>query len=585
MFPIAMHTLAPGAGIGEITWPEGLLAAGGAVAIVLLVRQLWWAQRVYALELAEQARLVAEEQERTSQSYAEREVIIKESQAKSEMLATLSRETRAHLNGIIGSADLMLDQSLGPDQREHLARLRASAESLHRSLNDVLDYSSIETGQIQIAQAPFELRQPLIEVVETLSPIAQLKGLDMVLIIAPDAPAVVSGDAARMRQILLNLMANAVKFTASGRIVLRVELPQGSAAASRQGGTWVHFSVSDTGVGIPEELRATIFERLGDSDTTSARKFGGSGLELAISKRLVELMGGQIGARSLPEGGLEFWVVLPLGVEQSPAPPGPGAFDGLHVAVLDELAASRVATTAMLSRMGVDHDATDTLAKAAVSLREAAQAGSRELALVVDESIVKAAGDSFARALAADPALKSARIVVLSRNPEGREETGYGFTPAAVLRRPLLRSEVLGPALRAPQESGTLSPSIRAPRVLVVDDDEISRTVSSQLLKRLGCAVELAASGADAVARARKEQFDLIFMDCQMPEMDGFETTGRIRAATQGTTPPIVALTANISDQDRKKCFDAGMCDFVGKPVRKADLMRALKRWAQPVPA
>jgi len=185
----------------------------------------------------------------------DRDALARESQAKSEMLATLSREIRSHLNGIIGSADLMFDQSLKPPQREHLATLRASAESLHQSLNDVLDYSSIETGQLQIASAPFDLQQPLIEVVETLSPLALLKKLELVLIVAPDVPRHVTGDAARVRQILFNLMSNAVKFTARGRVVLRVELSQGSVATSTSGATWLHFSVSDTGTGIPRRCR------------------------------------------------------------------------------------------------------------------------------------------------------------------------------------------------------------------------------------------------------------------------------------------------------------------------------------------
>jgi len=594
MFPPPPPMPCLGAVIAETNWLGGLTAAMGTGAI-LLVWQLRRAQRLYALELAEQSRQVAEEQEKASQAHQETQAVVRESQAKSEMLATLSREIRAHLNGVIGSADLMLDHALKPEQREHLTRLRASAESLHKSLNDVVDYSSIETGQIQIGLAPFDLRQPLIELMENLSPRALLKGLELVLIVAPDTPVLVSGDAARLRQVLLNLVANAIEFTTSGRVVLRVELPPGSSAVSRQGATWLHFSVSDTGAGIPEEMQATIFDRYGASDSASVRKFGGSGLELAVSKRLVELMGGRIGTRSLPEGGSEFWVVLALPTDRqqelvASAPP-----EGLHVVVLDDLAAARVAASAMLARLGIDHDATDTLAKAAVSLREAMEAEARELVLLLDESILNDQEEGFARVLAEDPTLQSTRIVLMSRNPDEVLAPGLAFPVAAVLRKPLLRSDVLLEALRAAPGAGVLRTSSsrapfgfgdeskpvvrRGPHVLVVDDDEISRSISSQLLRRLGCVVELAVTGIKAVELARAARFDLIFMDCQMPEMNGFTATETIRAEAGNQAPPIVALTANISNADRDKCFAAGMCDFIGKPVHRAELARVLKRW------
>lgn len=587
--------------MGETDWFGAIAAIVAVGAIGLLSWQLWRAQRQYAEELAELFRQVTEEQEKTSQARQEKEALARESQAKSEMLATLSQEIRAHLNGIIGSADLMLDHSLKPNQREHLTTLRASAESLHQSLNDVLDYSSIETGQIQIGHAGFDLRQPLIEVVETLSPLALLKDLELVLIVAPDMPLLVSGDAARLRQVLLNLMSNAVKFTASGRVVLRVGLPPGSSAVSMQHPTWLHFSVSDTGAGIPDEMQATIFDRSAKSGPMSTRKFGGSGLELAISKRLVELMGGKIGARSLPEGGSEFWVDLALPADEVQARAATKRPDGLHVVVLDDLAASRVAVSAMLTRLGIDHDATDTLAEATVLLREAQEEEEeRELVLLLDESVAKEGGEGLARMLAEDATLRSTRIVLMSRDGDDVSTAGLNLPLTAVVRKPLLRSDVVLEALgkrrgtgaptvsssRAPFEAGGESkPAVRRePSVLLVDDDKISRSVSSQLLERLGCIVELAVNGTEAVERAQRTQFDLIFMDCRMPEMDGFEATVKIRASVGSKAPPIVALTANTSDPDRERCFAVGMCDFVSKPVHKTELARVLKRWVR-VPA
>jgi len=550
-------------------------------------------RRQYVEDLAEQLQEVGKAQELARKAAQEKEVVVLESQAKSELLATLSREIRANLNGIIGSADLMMDGALKSAQRAHLITLRASAETLHQSLNDVLDYSRLETGQIQIARASFDVRQPLIEVVEMLSPLALLKELELVLIVAADVPLQVTGDAARLRQILLNLMSNAVRFTASGRVGLRVETTPGGGAGSNAGGSWLHFTVSDTGSGIPEELQSTLFER-SPSDALSPRKFGSSGLQLVICKRLVDLMGGQIGARSLPEGGSEFWVALALPADptQPPTPPPP---DGLHVVVLDDLAAARVAASAMLSRLGIDQDATDTVAKAARLLRDAADAGAKDLVLLLDHSVARDNGDELARLAEPMSVALATRIVLMAHNPDEARTTATKFPVAAVVRKPLLRVETLLEALRAPagtrimppavspallEAGGEARPERRGPRVLAVDDDAISRSISLQLLERLGCEVQLALSGGQAIELARRFPFDVIFMDCEMPEMDGFTATERIRAEAGSKAPPIVALTANSSDADRQKCFAAGMCDFIGKPVRQAELARVVKRWA-----
>ena len=580
----------------EISGRTGAATVAGVAAVVIiavLAWQLWRTQRHYAHAMDEQARLLGEERERVNQALQEREVLARDSQGKSEMLATLSREIRANLNGIIGSADLMLDNAPTSQDREHLTTLRTSAESLHQSLNDVLDYSRIETGQIQIAQTPFDLRQPLIDVVEHLSPLAILKELELVLIVAPDVPVHVVGDPVRLRQILFNLMSNSVRFTTSGRVVLRVEL--GTGSGSKPGGQWMHFTVSDTGPRIPEESQATLFDRFAQSDRLSPRKVGGSGLELAVSKRLAELMGGRIGARNLPESGAEFWVVLPLPLDRASTPAPLQRVPGLHVVVLGDLAASRVAVSALLTRLGIDHDATDTPAKAVELLHDALDEEARELVLLLDESVAKRSEGELARLLAGDARLQSARVVLVARDPDGAVKSAHDLPVSAVVRKPLLRADVLIEAVRKPlggaatRVSGSRAPFERAgeprtparrgPCVLVVDDDEISRSVSSQLLARMGCVVEVAESGPQAIDRTRVAHYDLIFMDCQMPEMDGFAATREIRALTGESAPPIVALTANTTPKDRERCSAAGMCDFIDKPVRKAELLRVLKRW------
>ncbi len=597
MYATAVVRLPGGAILAQAGSPVGLVAAVGGVIIALLAWQLWRANRNYSLDLSEQAEQVAQEQEKARRALEEKEAVTRESQAKGEMLATLSHEIRAHLNGVIGSADLLLENSLKQQQRELVTTLRFSAESLHQSLNDVLEYSSIESGQIQIAQASFDLRQPLIEIMEQFSPQAALRGLELVLLVAPDVPTRVIGDAERLHQILLNLVANAVKFTDHGRIVLRVELPPGSMAPFKPGATWLHFSVSDTGRGIPAEMLGTIFNRFVPADS-SPRKFGGSGLELAISKRLVELLGGKIEARSLPDSGSEFLTALPLMADTTPAPLRVVPPAGLHVVVLDDLGAARIAASALFTRMGIDHDVTDSQTKAAGLLRDALDAGAQDLVLLLDESIARERTADLAKLVAPGSALDATRIVLMALDPETASHEVFEFRIAAMVRKPLMRADVVLTALtQEPGEGATVvtasappfgfagdvaATARLGPKVLVVDDDEISRSVTSQLLERLGCVVEKVVSGAEAIERVRRGGLDLIYMDCQMPELDGYATTERIRALPGLTPPPIVALTANTGVEDRKRCFAVGMCDFVGKPVRKAELTRTLKSWIRP---
>ena len=589
--------LSPDTPLAEAGWFDPVAVTLTACAVLILVWRLWRAQQDRLALVVESARELAMERERIALARQENAELTRENKTKSEMLATLSRDIRGHLNGIMGSADLLLDNSLKPRQREHLATLRASAESLHQSLNDVVDYSNLETGQIKIAHHSFDLRQPLTDVIETVSPLALLKDLEVVLIVEPDVPLHVNGDVTRLRQVLLNLASNAVRFTPKGRVVVRAALSPGADVTGLPDGSWLHFSVTDNGPGIPEGMHAGIFDRPTNSAVGSPRNFGAAGLELAIVKRLVELMGGKIGVRGLPEGGSEFWFVLSLPVDKVHSTTTHVNLPGLHVVVLDGLAAARIAVSSVLARLGVDHDATDTVAQAIEMLLDAVDAEASELVLLVEEEIILQVDAELAQALAAEPALRDVRIVLMSRDPENIGSSSLALPVTAVLRKPLLRAEALLDALRAkpggaivPPPSGSRPPfgaapvkpaGERRPRVLVVDDDNISRSVSSQLLAILGCEVELAVSGAAAIERAAAAPFEIIFMDCQMPEMDGYEATRRIIAAAGGKAPPIIAVTANTSPRDRDRSLAAGMSDFIPKPVKKTDLARAVKQWAR----
>lgn len=307
-------------------------------------------------------------------------------------------------------------------------------------------------------------------------------------------------------------------------------------------------------------------------------------MSLAICKRLVTLMGGQIGTRNIADSEAEFWITLPLPTDHTPRAEPVEAY----AVVLDEITATRVATSALLTRLGVEQDATDTVANAISLLREAREDGATSAVLLVDESVLEGHAKELADQLAAEPVLADTHVVLLTRDPQ---KDTPPLKPTAIIRKPLLRIEVLQRALtgsglaadsRPPFEGATSTEPAEEvrPLVLVVDDDEVSRFVTSQLLKRLGCEVELAASGAEAVEKTGQKRYALIFMDCQMPEMDGFATTERIRSGA-ARPPPIVALTANTAPEDRKRCFSVGMCDFIDKPVHKAELSRVLKRWVK----
>jgi two-component system sensor histidine kinase/response regulator len=562
--------------------PTPLLILGAAAIVAaILVWQNNKAKKQFQLDLAE-------ERERNRLVAQEKELLARENQSKSEMLATLSREIRANLNGIMGSADLLIDDAASRLQREHLTTLRSSAEALHMSLNDVLDYASIETGRIHVAREDYDLRQPLYEVIEQLLPLASLKNLDLVLVLSPEVPVNLVGDRARLRQILLNLLSNAITFTPSGRVVLRVELPQRSGSTPPQSASWLHFTISDTGPEIPEEMQAGLFDRFTRPDGQSPRQTSGAGLGLAICKQLVELMGGQIGVRNGADSGVEVWLMLPISAGRRQ--PEPAAPAGLYAVVLDAEPVTRVATSSVLSRLGIEQDTTDSVSDAAVLLREARKEGVTEPILVLGEVVAREKAAALSEALTAEPRVPFPRIVLLAKDPDAVAIADFNFPVHAVLRRPLLRSE---PVLRAITESAeSLVPfnvnteaARTKPMVLVVDDDDVSRSVTSKLLSRLGCRIEVSPSGDDAIAKAGRIAFDLVLMDCQMPGMDGFTATGRIRELRGTKCPPIVALTANTSSKDREDCIAAGMCDFIDKPVRKFELARVLKRWATKLPA